>query len=82
MAAPESGAGGEAKVKFHPEPGGAEQLNPSQSSSSPTGNNAASERRKEKSLRKEEMMNGGGRPCAALLKVIGAVQSEFLKVKI
>lgn len=69
-------------MKFHPEPGGAEQLKPSQSSSSPPGNNAASEWRKEKSLRKEEMMNGGGQPCTALLKVIEAVQSEFLKVKI
>lgn len=69
-------------MEFHPEPGGPEQLKPSQSSSGPLGNNAASERRKEKSLRKEEMMNSGGQPCAAFLRVIGAVQSEFLKVKV
>lgn len=81
-AAPEGKGGGEAKVKFHPEPGRAEQLKPSQSRSSPLGNNAASEWSKEKSFRKKEMMNGGRWPGAALLKVIGAVQSEFLKVKL
>lgn len=69
-------------MKFHPEPSGAEQLKPSQSSRSPPGNKPAREERKEKSLRKEEMMNGGGWPSTALLKVRGAVQSEFLKVKI
>lgn len=61
-AAPEGKGGGEAKVKFHPEPGRAEQLKPSQSRSSPLGNNAASEWSKEKSFRKKEMMNGGRWP--------------------
>lgn len=71
----------EAKVKFHSEPGWAEQLKPSQSSSAPLGNNAASKwRGKIFEKRGNDEWWGRGWLHAALLQLMGGLQSGCLEV--